>query len=66
MSNFICPTCGLNNIDCGKQGYKTDRELELERRLQIAIKALEFARDNYPMRSLNKLEIGQALLEIKG
>ena len=31
MSNFICPTCGLNNIDCGKAGYKTDKELELEK-----------------------------------
>lgn len=30
MSNFICPTCGMNNIDCGKQGYKTDKEIELE------------------------------------
>lgn len=30
MSSFICPTCGLNNIDCGKAGYKTDREIELE------------------------------------
>mgnify|MGYP004568318907 CR=1 FL=1 len=30
MSNFICPVCGLNNIDCGKAGYKTDKELELE------------------------------------
>ena len=55
MSNFICPTCGLTNIDCGKAGYKTDREIELEKdierlsdrnaklekRLYIAVQALE-------------------------
>lgn len=43
MSNFICPTCGFNNIDCGKAGYKTDREIELEKKLDIAVKALEEA-----------------------
>lgn len=42
MSNFTCPTCGLTNIDCGKAGYKTRREIELEKKLKIAIKALEF------------------------
>lgn len=42
MSNFICPTCGFNNIDCGKDGYKTAREIELEKKLEIAIKALEY------------------------
>lgn len=31
MSSFICPTCGMNNIDCGHDGYKTPREIELER-----------------------------------
>lgn len=31
MSNFICPTCGFSNIDCGKDGYKTTREIELEK-----------------------------------
>lgn len=41
MSNFICPTCGLTNIDCGKDGYKTDREIELEKKLEIATEALE-------------------------
>ena len=40
MSNFICPTCGFTNIDCGKAGYKTDREIELEKKLEIAVKAL--------------------------
>ena len=45
MSNFICPTCGMNNIDCGKAGYKTDREIELEKKLEIAVKALEIYAD---------------------
>lgn len=42
MSNFICPTCGFTNIDCGKAGYKTDREIELEKKLSIAVKALKY------------------------
>lgn len=40
MSNFICPTCGMNNIDCGKADYKTEREIELEKKLEIAVEAL--------------------------
>ena len=43
MSNFICPTCGITNIDCGKEGYKTPREIELEKKLDIAVKALKSA-----------------------
>ena len=30
MSNFVCPHCGMTNIDCGDVGYKTPREIELE------------------------------------
>ena len=41
MSNFTCPTCGLTNIDCGKDGYKTAREIELEKKLEIAVEALK-------------------------
>lgn len=41
MSNFTCPTCGLTNIDCGKAGYKIAREIELEKKLEIAVKALK-------------------------
>lgn len=41
MSNFICPTCGFTNIDCGKAGYKTAREIELEKKLDTAVKALK-------------------------
>lgn len=42
MSNFICSECGKNIIDCGHGNLKTDREIELEKKLEIAIKALEY------------------------
>lgn len=41
MSNFICSECGMTNIDCGGAGYKTPKEIELEKenkRLQEQIK----------------------------
>lgn len=38
MSNFICEKCGMINIDCGYQGYKTEREIELEKQLDREIK----------------------------
>lgn len=41
MSNFICSECGMANIDCGCAGYKTPKEIELEKKLEIATKALE-------------------------
>ena len=31
MSNFICSECGMSNIDCGGAGYKTPKEIELEK-----------------------------------
>lgn len=37
MSNFICEKCGMTNIDCGHQGYKTEREIELEKQLDREI-----------------------------
>ena len=47
MSNFTCPTCGFTNIDCGKDGYKTAREIELEKKLEVAVQALkEYADEN--------------------
>lgn len=45
MSNFTCPTCGLTNIDCGKAGFKTKQEIELEKKLKIALKALNEIRN---------------------
>lgn len=37
MSNFKCNKCGFINIDCGKDGYKTPKEIELE----LKVKDLE-------------------------
>lgn len=34
MSNFQCPQCGMVNIDCGKEGYKTPKELKYEKTLE--------------------------------
>lgn len=75
MSNFTCPTCGLTNIDCGKAGYKTAREIELEKKLKIAVKALEKMvnynsvaeqTDKYYYIVLDVREVGKkALKEIK-
>lgn len=53
MSNFTCPTCGFTNIDCGKAGYKTAREIELEKKLEIAVEALEF----YALKNIMKMFI---------
>lgn len=39
MSNFVCPTCGFTNIDCGKDGYKTLREIELEENMETCSKS---------------------------
>lgn len=33
MSNFICSECGMTNIDCGRAGYKTPKEIELENQI---------------------------------
>lgn len=41
MSNFKCSECGMINVDCGKEGYKTPREIELEK-------------ENETLKSLNK------------
>ena len=35
MSNFICSECGMTNIDCGHDGYKTPKEIELEKKVHI-------------------------------
>lgn len=69
MSNFICPTCGITNIDCGKDGYKTAREIELEKKLEIAVKALKRISDNDFDCFLDSEKIKlaqQALKEIEG
>lgn len=62
MSNFTRPTCGLTNIDCGKAGYKTDREIELEKMLYIAEKAL----DHYAKKGSLAQKALAKIKEIKG
>lgn len=44
MSNFICPHC-QQIIDDGSDGFTSNREIELEKKLEIAVKALEHYRD---------------------
>ena len=74
MSNFICSECGMNNIDCGKAGYKTAREIELEKKLEIAVKALEFYAGRKTWEPCHKTQCAyvdgytaqQALNELKG
>lgn len=34
MSNFQCTHCGMTNIDCGKDGYKTPKEIKYEEKLE--------------------------------
>lgn len=41
MSNNVF----VSAIDCGKAGYKTAREIELEKKLDIAVKALKIYAD---------------------
>ena len=43
MSNFICTHCGMTNIDCGKDGFKTPRELELEEAIKTIFTSLIIA-----------------------
>lgn len=41
MSNFQCPQCGMVNIDCGKEEYKTPKELRYEKALEEIEKELK-------------------------
>lgn len=40
MINFICPHC-QQIIDDGSDGFTSNREIELEKKLEIAVKALD-------------------------
>ena len=72
MSNFKCSECGTVNIDCGKEGYKTPREIELEKenerlnkRLKIALNSLNYIAildNNY---IVAKLDAEEALQKMK-
>lgn len=46
MSNFICPHC-QQIIDDGSDGFTSNREIELEKKLEIAVKALEEYANEY-------------------
>lgn len=45
MSNFSCPHCGMINVDCGKEGYKTQKEIEYEKALEEIEKYCSNAQD---------------------
>lgn len=67
MSNFICSECGMTNIDCGRKGYKTPREIELEKGLEIAVNVLEeciYLDDSNLMRA-KSLEALKQIQEVK-
>lgn len=74
MSNFICPHC-QQIIDDGSDGFTSDREIELEKKLEIAVKALEkivgMAENVEPYEDMSNLSMcgdlaQQALKEIEG
>ena len=69
MSNFKCKECGTINIDCGKEGFKTPREIELEKKLNAQFAEMEEKltaeeMENYKLKE--KLKIAEeALNDIK-
>ena len=75
MSNFKCSECGMINIDCGKQGYKTPRELELEKeneklkeKLKIALDSLNYIAildNNYFVAKLDAQQALQKMEKVK-
>lgn len=75
MSNYKCPECGMINIDCGKEGYKTPREIELEKENEILNKKLKIAADslnyiaildnNYIVAKLDAQQALQKIGEVK-
>lgn len=53
MSSFICPTCGVSNIDCGKAGYKTNKEIEFEKEnAKLKEECLERKKLNYEAKDI--------------
>lgn len=78
MSNNVF----VSAIDCGKDGYKTAREIELEKKLDIAVKALKKyanmknwglgifnneVRDFFKVKLINGFDVAKkALKEIEG
>lgn len=62
MSSFTCPTCGLISYDCGKAGFKTKREMELEEEVAAGLRR-EKIHLNRAFRAEKKLEIAVKALE---
>lgn len=75
MSNFQCSHCGMTNIDCGKEGYKTPREIEFEKenkrlkeKLKIALDSLNYIAildNNYIVAKLDAQQALQKISEMK-
>ena len=66
MSNFQCPHCGMTNIDCGKGGFKTPREIELEQKLNAQFAEMEeklTAEENKNFELKEKLKIAKEALQ---
>ena len=57
MSNFQCPHCGMINIDCGKGGYKTPREIELEKENERLKEKLKIAEENKNGKAKNDFKL---------
>lgn len=63
MSNFQCPCCGMTNIDCGKTGFKTPREIELEETIEKIEKVIEPYQDEFEAEALSLHIAIESILE---
>ena len=58
MANFICPYCGMSNIDCEKDGFKTPQEIKYEKIIEEHGKRIKELQ--------NKLDRSPTCDEVKG
>lgn len=63
MSNFKCPECGMINIDCGKEGYKTSREIELEKTIEKIENVIEPYQNEFEAEALSLPVAIESILE---
>lgn len=63
MSNFQCPYCGMTNIDCGKEGYKTPQEIELEKTIEKIEKVIEPYQNEFEAEALSLPIAIESILE---
>lgn len=63
MSNFQCPYCGMTNIDCGKEGYKTHKKLSLKKQLKKIEKVIEPYQDGFEAEALSLPIAIESILE---